>query len=43
MGPFSLTEAAKANLKSIAAYNQRRWGREQRRIYAKNLTMLSIC
>lgn len=35
MGAFSLTEAAKADLKSIAAYTQRRWGREQRRIYAK--------
>ncbi len=35
MGTFSLTEAAKADLKSIAAYTQRRWGREQRRIYAK--------
>jgi toxin ParE1/3/4 len=35
MGTFSLTEAAKADLKSIAAYTQRRWGKEQRRIYAK--------
>lgn len=35
MGTFSLTEAAKADLKSIATYTQRRWGREQRRIYAK--------
>ncbi len=35
MGAFSLTEAAKADLKSIAAYTQRRWGREQRRIYTK--------
>ena len=35
MGAFSLTEAAKADLKSIAAYTQRRWGKEQRRIYAK--------
>jgi toxin ParE1/3/4 len=35
MGTFSLTEAAKADLKSIAAYTQHRWGKEQRRIYAK--------
>lgn len=35
MGAFSLTEAAKADLKTIAAYTQRRWGKEQRRIYAK--------
>ena len=35
MGAFFLTEAAKADLKSIAAYTQRRWGKEQRRIYAK--------
>lgn len=35
MGTFSLTEAAKTDLKSIAAYTQRRWGKEQRRIYAK--------
>jgi toxin ParE1/3/4 len=35
MGTFSLTEAAKADLKSIATYTQRRWGKEQRRIYAK--------
>ena len=35
MGAFSLTAAAKADLKSIAAYTQRRWGKVQRRIYAK--------
>lgn len=35
MGAFSLTIAAKTDLKSIAAYTQRRWGKEQRRIYAK--------
>lgn len=35
MGVFFLTEAAKADLKSIAAYTQRQWGKEQRRIYAK--------
>lgn len=35
MGSFFLTEAAKSDLKSIAAYTQRRWGKEQRRIYAR--------
>ncbi|PCH64832.1 MAG: plasmid stabilization protein ParE [Gammaproteobacteria bacterium] len=34
MGVFSLTEKAKADLKSIAAYTQRKWGKEQRKIYA---------
>lgn len=35
MTAFTLTHKAKADLKSIAAYTQRKWGREQRRIYAK--------
>ena len=35
MGTFSLTRKAKADLKSIAAYTQRKWGKDQRRIYAK--------
>lgn len=35
MGTYSLTNAAKADLKSIAAYTQRRWGKEQRRLYSK--------
>lgn len=35
MGAFSLTAAAKADLKSIAAYSQRRWAKVQRKIYAK--------
>ena len=35
MGAFSLTAAAKADLKSIAAYSQRRWANVQRKIYAK--------
>src|SRR6056297_1142146 len=35
MGAFSLTEAAKVDLKSIAAYTRHRWGKEQRSIYAK--------
>ena len=36
MGAFSLTNKAKSDLKSIAAYTQRRWGKHQRRIYAKH-------
>ncbi len=35
MGVFTLTQKAKADLKSIAAYTQRKWGREQRLIYVK--------
>jgi len=35
VGSFSLTEAAKADLKSIAIYTQRRWGKAQRTVYAK--------
>ena len=35
MGTFSLTNSAKADLKSIAAYTQRKWGREQRLIYTR--------
>ncbi len=35
MGSYSLTEAARADLKSVAIYTQRRWGKEQRRIYSK--------
>ena len=35
MGTFSLTNKAKADLKSIAAYTQRKWGKEKRRIYLK--------
>jgi toxin ParE1/3/4 len=34
MSTFSLTKKAKADLKSIAAYTQRKWGKEQRKIYA---------
>jgi len=36
MGAFFLTSKAKSDLKSIAAYTQRRWGKQQRRIYAKH-------
>ena len=32
---FKLTRLAKADLKSIAAYTQRKWGKEQRKIYAR--------
>ncbi len=35
MGTFTLTQKAKSDLKSIAAYTERRWGRHQRRVYAK--------
>lgn len=35
MGTFTLTNKAKANLKSIAVYTQRKWGRSQRVIYLK--------
>jgi len=35
MGTFTLTNKAKADLKSIAAYTQRKWGIEQRRTYLK--------
>ena len=34
MGDFRLTGKAKADLKSIAAYTQRKWGKVQRNIYA---------
>ena len=35
MGTFTLTTKAKADLKSIAIYTQRKWGKEQRKIYAR--------
>ncbi|MCB1687852.1 MAG: type II toxin-antitoxin system RelE/ParE family toxin [Halioglobus sp.] len=35
MGTYTLTNAARADLKSIATYTQRKWGKEQRRIYSK--------
>jgi toxin ParE1/3/4 len=35
MGTFTLTTKAKADLKSIAIYTQRKWGKEQRRIYIR--------
>ena len=36
MGTFTLTHKAKGDLKSVAAYTQRRWGRYQRRVYVKH-------
>ena len=35
MGTFTLTTKAKADLKSIAIYTQRKWGKEQRKIYIR--------
>ena len=35
MGGFTLTRKARDDLKSIAAYTQRKWGKEQRRLYAR--------
>lgn len=32
---FELTNAAKADLKSIALFTQEEWGREQRNVYVK--------
>ena len=37
MGPFTLTNKAKADLRSIAACTQRKWGKEQRRVYLKQV------
>ena len=37
MATFSLTRKAKADLRSIAAYTQKRWNAEQRRIYMLQL------
>jgi len=34
MNTFTLTKKAKADLKSAAAYTQRKWGKEPRKIYA---------
>ena len=35
MSKFTLTQRAKADLKSIARFTENRWGREQRYIYIK--------
>ncbi len=37
MYKFVLTNQAKSDLKLIAAYAQRKWGKEQRRIYLRQL------
>jgi len=37
MSKFSLTEKAKSDLKNIARFTQKRWGKEQRNIYLKSL------
>ncbi|WP_308388801.1 type II toxin-antitoxin system RelE/ParE family toxin [Acidithiobacillus sp. AMEEHan] len=37
MGTFSLTHAAKNDLRGIARYTEERWGRAQRRHYLKGL------
>lgn len=33
MSAFELSRKAKADLRSIATYTQRKWGKEQRRVY----------
>jgi len=35
VGEFTLTRKARDDLKSIAAYTQRKWGKEQRRLYTR--------
>ena len=35
MKPFKLTVLAKSDLKDIALFTQRKWGREQRNVYLK--------
>ena len=37
MGLFSLTNAAKADLRNIARFTEQRWGREQRKLYLKGM------
>ena len=37
MGSFSLTNAAKADLRNIAKFTERQWGREQRKNYLKGI------
>lgn len=40
MPPFRLTAKAKSDLKGIARYSQRKWGREQRNRYLKQMDEL---
>jgi len=35
MNTFTLTKKAKADLKSIIIYTQKKWGKEQRKLYAR--------
>ena len=37
MGSFSLTNAAKADLRNIARFTEQKWGREQRKLYLKGM------
>ena len=37
MSGFSLTEKAKSDLKNVARFTQKRWGRDQRNLYLKSL------
>lgn len=37
MGSFSLTNAAKGDLRNIARFTEKRWGREQRKLYLKGV------
>ena len=37
MRTFTLTNKAKADLKSIAVYTQRKWGKDQRKTYVRQL------
>ena len=39
MSLFSVSRAARADLKNIAAYTQKTWGAEQRRTYIKDLDL----
>jgi toxin ParE1/3/4 len=40
MKPFLLTVKAKADLKEIARFTQRRWGKEQRNLYLKQFDLV---
>lgn len=39
MTAFSISRAARADLKNVAAYTQKVWGAEQRRTYLKGLDL----
>lgn len=39
MNRFSVSRAARGDLKNISAYTQKVWGAEQRRIYLKSLDL----